>query len=166
MDTGIDVDVIEVLVTGIPSSGKSSFLQTLNPNLVTENGWQLVNIAVDSDLHMRFAEPPARNDFDYLWLRDVIAAAEVDGFVIVCDSTRPELFGEMIGVLQTVLSIHEYTACVVVANKQDAPQAWSAEDIRFALNIPLDIPVLPCVAPDIEYVRDAVIELLYQILQE
>jgi hypothetical protein len=166
MDTRVEVDVIEVLVTGIPFAGKSSFLQTLNPNLTHHDGWQLVDIALDSNLHMRFVEPPSRDDFDYLWVREVISSAEVDGFVIVCDSTRPELFGEMIGVLQTVLSIHEYAACVVVANKQDDPNAWSAEDIRFAMNIPMDIPVLPCVAVDIAYVRDAVVELLYQILRE
>ena len=164
MEPEVDVQVVEILVTGIPSSGKSSFSATLNPNIQTQEGWRLADIAVDSSLHMRFVEPPAQEEFDYLWLREVISVAESHGFVIFCDSTRPELFGEMIGILQTVLAMHD-AACIVVANKQDHPDAWDADDIRFAVNIPMSVPVLPCVASEIEYVREAVIQLLYQIFK-
>lgn len=163
MTERIDIDIIEVLVTGIPASGKSSFMQTLNPELISEDGWNLVDIALDDELYLRFAEPPAQSEFDYMWLREIISTVEVDGFVVVCDSSRPALFGEVIGVMQTVVAFHPGAACIVVANKQDHPQAWSAEDIRFGLNIPQSIPVVPCVASQLDLVRDAVVELLTQI---
>jgi signal recognition particle receptor subunit beta len=75
----------------------------------------------------------------------------------------PEYFGEAISILQTIRAYHEDVPCVIAANKQDQPHAWSANDVRIGLGIPGDIPVVPCVANQFKSVRDVVIELLYKI---
>ncbi|MGC8874161.1 MAG: GTP-binding protein, partial [Chloroflexia bacterium] len=54
---------------------------------------------------------------------------------------------------------------VVVANKQDAENAWGAEELRLALRLPTDVQVLPCVALDRESVKNVLLELLYLVLQ-
>jgi hypothetical protein len=52
-----------------------------------------------------------------------------------------------------------------VANKQDEQNAWSPEELRFALRLPEEIKVLPCVATDRESVKTVLLELLYILLQ-
>jgi signal recognition particle receptor subunit beta len=159
-------ETVDILVTGVPAAGKSRFMETLSPRLIKRQGWHYVYIAVDETLHMRFLEPPAQRGFDYLYLRHIIETSSAHGYVILCDSTRPALFAQMIGLLQTIRAFHDHAPCVIVANKQDHPQAWSVEDIRHCLHIPSTIPVVPCVASQLDMVRAAVIQLLYQIFDD
>jgi signal recognition particle receptor subunit beta len=159
------VETIDILVTGLPEAGKSRFMQTLSPRLIKKQGWHYVHLAVDETLRMRFLEPPAQRHFDYLELRHVIETSSAHGYVILCDSTHPALFSRVVGLLQTVRAFHEDAPCVIVANKQDHPHAWSSEDIRHCMHLPQSIPVVPCVASQLDLVRDAVILLLYQIFE-
>jgi len=164
MATGVEIEVVEILVTGLPDAGKSSFINTLNPQSEEAEGWRSTYIQVDETLHVRFIEPPAMGEFDFMLLREIISGIDVDGFLVMCDSRRADKFGEMISVLQTVRAFHPQIPCALVANKQDSEHAWPAEDIRVGLGIPNDIGVLSCVAQDIEPVRDTVLHLLYQIM--
>jgi signal recognition particle receptor subunit beta len=54
---------------------------------------------------------------------------------------------------------------VVAANKQDQPNAWSQDDLRLALDIPPEIPVVPCVATDKESVKRVLVALLDEVLK-
>lgn len=166
MTVGTNTEVIEILVVGLPGSGKSAFLSTLNPNYEVEQGWRMTWIQIDENLHARFIEPPAQKAFDFMWTREIIAGADIDGCIVLCDSTRTEAFGETVGILETVRAFHPGLPLVMAANKQDQSQAWPADDLRYALGIPDDIHVIPCVAPDIDTVREAVLKLLYGVLGE
>lgn len=168
MSTGVDTVIVEILVTGLPSSGKSSLMRTISNRTGFHNNdpaeWHSGYLNVEDGLDVHFIEPPASPNFDFIWLRDLIAQTDVPGFIVVCDSTRPEFFGETVGILQTIRAYHPDTPCVLVANKQDHTHAWGAEDIRIGLGIPNDILVVPCVAHSVEPVKDVVLQLLYQIL--
>lgn len=87
------------------------------------------------------------------------------GFVVLIDSARPETFREAKRLLE-VFRGYAPTPYVVAANKQDHEDAWSPEDLRIALKIDRDIKVLPLVATDKESVKEALLELLYLILEE
>ena len=82
------------------------------------------------------------------------------------DSSKPETFKEARSILETFRA-YAPTPYVVSANKQDHEDAWKPEDLRIALRIEdEDVKLLPCIATDIEYVREVLLELLYSILEE
>jgi uncharacterized protein len=163
------VETLDILIVGSPESGKSSVVETICRRTKlgqgVDEGWRYGRLAVDETLRMRFMEPPAVTLFDFIWLQDLIAQADTDAFMVVVDSTQPESFGETVGLLETVRANHPYTPCLLIANKQDSPHAWTAEDIRLGLGIPDSIPVLACVAIEFESVKNVVIELLQSIYQ-
>ena len=163
------VDTLDILIIGSSAAGKSTFVETIcdsrSAGSGNADGWVFGRLAVEEGLHLKFLEPPATDHFDFMWTRDLIEHADVPGFVVICDSARPELFGETIGILETIRSFHPYTPCVLVANKQDVPGAWSAEDLRVGLGIPDDILVVPCIAHVVKSVKEAVLQLLYQIFE-
>ena len=167
MTVETDVDILEILITGLPDTGKSSFVRTICEKIGdgADDGqdWFSGELTVDDTLFMRFLEPPAVTMFDFIWLRELIDQADVPGFIVVCDSTQPQFFGETVSLLETIRAYHPDTPCVLVCNKQDNSHAWSPDDIRIVLGIPNDILVLPCIATNRESVKSAVLQLLYRI---
>jgi len=168
MSTGLEVQHVEIFITGLPQSGKSTFVKTISQYTAFDDNdpasWYEGYLPVDATLDVHFLEPPVMQEFDFLWLRELIEEFDVPGFIVMCDSTMPELFGEMIGILQTVLVYHPETPVILVANKQDCPNAWTASDIRMGLGIPDEILVLPCVATRKDLVKEAVLQLLYRVM--
>jgi signal recognition particle receptor subunit beta len=86
------------------------------------------------------------------------------GFVVMVDSSRPETFREARRILETFRA-YAPTPYVVTANKQDLPDAWDPEDMRIALRLSSEVKLLPCVATEKEAVKNALLELLYSILE-
>ncbi len=85
------------------------------------------------------------------------------GFVVMVDSTRAETFRESKRILDTFRT-YAPTLFVVVANKQDHPDAWEPSDLRIVLRIDPEVKVLPCVAFEKESVKTVLLELLHSIL--
>jgi len=159
----IQPQVLEVLVTGLPESGKSTFVSTISSRIRDAQGWLCGDLLVDDDLHLKFLEPPQLQQFDFIWLRELIEHVEVPAFIVVADSTRPEYFGALVSLLETIHFNHPDTPCMLVVNKQDQPTAWSADDIRLGLGLPDFIPVMACDVRSRAEVKDATVQLLYKI---
>lgn len=162
--TPTSIQTLEILILGLPDAGKSTFLRTISRQQTDAHGWYCGTVAVDDWLRIRFLEPPKQRHFDFMWLRELVEHVNVPGIIVVCDSTRPEYFGGVVGMLETIRYYHPYTPCTLVANKQDEPYAWTAEDIRLGLGIPDSIDVISCNAKRMQDVKKAVLRLLYQIL--
>lgn len=156
----VGIEVIEILIVGTTGSGKTTLLETLCRNMQQDGDWNAGRLRVDETLDARFTEPPHAA---FMWLREIIEETEATACLLMIDSTRPEHFGETVGILQTLLNVQPDMPVVLVANKQDQPNAWSADDIRLGLRIPSDIPVVPCVANDRSQVKKAVITLFNSI---
>lgn len=165
--TQVDVTILEVIVIGLGGSGKTTLMRSISQKNEwsdpQQRGWHSGRLMVDDTLMLNFLEPPANRSFDFLWMRELIGSVDVPGYIVVFDATAPEYFGEAISILQTIRAYHEETPCVVAVNKQDHPDAWSANDVRIGLGIPNDIPVLPCIAHRPDSVREVVLQLLYRI---
>jgi signal recognition particle receptor subunit beta len=86
------------------------------------------------------------------------------GFVVMVDSSRPETFREARRILETFRA-YAPTPYVVTANKQDLEDAWDPDDMRIALRLSPEVKLLPCIATDKESVKNALLELLYSILE-
>ncbi len=157
--------IVDVAVLGVPGAGKTTFLKTISQQTYWhDNGWLSGMLAIDEGLYAEFLEPPAMNEFDFLWLRELVENFQSSGYIIVMDSADTANFGAAIFILHTVRAYYPDTPVVVAANKQDFNGAWSTEDLRLSLGIAEEVPIIPCVANNIESVRDAVLELLYRVL--
>ena len=103
--------------------------------------------------------------YDFMWLRQIMGRIQATGFIVMVDSTKPQNFGEFLSILYTVRGYHDDAPLVVAANKQDHRKAWYPDDIRMGLGI-RDVSVQPCVTYDSHAVRDVVLDLLYQMIDE
>lgn len=158
---------IKLVVTGLHGSGKSSFIRTISQYTEWQaepgNSWFFGRVRVDRHLLLHFLEPPMDRQFDFMWLREVISRIRATGYVLLIDSSKPQHFGEFLSIVYTIRGFHESAPLAIAANKQDSPYAWSAEDIQLGLGL-RDFAVLPCIATDVDPVRNVCIELLHQSL--
>jgi len=172
------MQTVKMVVTGPFSSGKTQFIQTVSEIDVvaterkisseseriketTTVAMDFGRITVDDDLVLYLFGTPGQKRFDFMW---EILSEGMLGFVVMVDSSRPETFREARRILETFRA-YAPTPYVVTANKQDLPDAWDPEDMRIALRLSSDVKLLPCTATDKETVKNALLELLYSILE-
>jgi len=172
------MQTVKMVVTGPFSSGKTQFIQSVSEIDVvaterkisseseriketTTVAMDFGRITVDDDLVLYLFGTPGQKRFDFMW---EILSEGMLGFVVMVDSARPETFREARRILETFRA-YAPTPYVVTANKQDLPDAWDPEDMRIALRLSPDVKLLPCVSTDKESVKNALLELLYSILE-
>jgi hypothetical protein len=168
-----------MVVTGPFSSGKTQFIQSVSEidvvaterKISTESerikesttvAMDFGRITVDDDLVLYLFGTPGQKRFDFMW---EILSEGMLGFVVMVDSARPETFREARRILETFRA-YAPTPYIVTANKQDLPDAWDVDDMRIALRLSPDVKLLPCIAKDKESVKEALLELLYSILEK
>jgi len=175
----MQTQTVKIVVTGPFNAGKTEFIRSVSeidvvstekkisegPEKVKESttvAMDFGRITVDDDLVLFLFGTPGQKRFDFMW---EILSEGMLGFIVMVDSTRPETFKEARSILET---FHAYapTPYLVAANKQDSPDAWDVEDMRLALRIDPKIKMLPCVARKKSSVKNVLLELLYEILEE
>lgn len=173
------MQTVKMVVTGPFSAGKTQFIGTISEIDVVSTERKISSIdeqikdtttvamdfgrlTIDDDLILYLFGTPGQRRFDFMW--DILSQGML-GFVVMIDSTKPETFKEAKRILETFES-YAGTPFVVAANKQDHEDAWSPEDLRIILRLNKDVKVLPCVAIDVESVKNVLLELLYSILAE
>jgi small GTP-binding protein len=172
------MQTVKMVVTGPFNAGKTQFIRSISEIDVVSTERRISSaaeqvkdettvamdfgrITVDEDMILYLFGTPGQKRFDFMW---EILSEGMLGFIVLIDSVRPETFREARRILE-VFRGYAPTPYVVAANKQDLPDAWSAEDLRIALKIAQEIKVLPCVATDKESVKNVLLELLYSILE-
>lgn len=156
--------VVKIIVAGAPQSGKTTLIRTISQytEIDPRSGWFFGRIRVDHSLILHLLEPPVEQQYDFMWLRDVISRLRATGFIVMLDSSRPQQFAEFISILYTVRGFHSNVPLVVAANRQEHRRAWSVSDIQIGLGI-TDTIVQACSAPVYNDVRDTLITLLNRI---
>ena len=172
------MQTVKMVVTGPFSSGKTQFIQTVSEIDVvaterkisseseriketTTVAMDFGRITVDDDLVLYLFGTPGQKRFDFMW---EILSEGMLGFVVMVDSSRPETFREARRILETFRA-YAPTPYVVTANKQDLEDAWDPDDMRIALRLSPEVKLLPCTATNKESVKNALLELLYSILE-
>lgn len=172
------MQTVKMVITGPYSAGKTQFIRSISEidvvsteRRVSAEAERVKNettvamdfgrITIDDDLILYLFGTPGQRRFDFMW---EILTEGMLGFIVLIDSVRPETFREAKHILE-VFRGYAQTPYIVAANKQDMPDAWSPEDLRIALKIDKSVKILPCVATDKESVKQAVLELLYSILE-
>ncbi|MEZ4671088.1 MAG: GTP-binding protein [Anaerolineae bacterium] len=169
------MDVVKIIVHGAFSSGKTSLIRALSEREVV---W--VNFVIDrdrpddihgmyfglmkdeeNDLALVFLGAPGPRRFTVSWQ---VAQHNMLGYVIMVDSAYPGIFREAKYII-AYFKEHSPQPFVVAANKQDKAGAWAPHDLRIALDIPPEIPVIPCVATDKESAKRVLVALLDEVLK-
>jgi len=172
------MQTVKMVITGPFNAGKTAFISSVSEIEVVSTEREITDetsrvkkhttvamdfgrITVDEDLVLYLFGTPGQKRFDFMW---EILSEGMLGFVVLVDSVRPETFREARRILD-IFRKYATTPYVVAANKQDMEDAWSPDDLRIALRVRPDIKLLPCVATDIESVKNVLLELLYTILE-
>ncbi len=167
---------IKIVIAGPFAAGKTQFINTVSEikTVKTERRTQQLSeksvkdyttvamdfgkIRIDDEHELYLFGTRGQFRFDFMW--EILGEGAL-GIIILVDSTNPSTFHEarkIINFFQSRFPI----PIVVGANKQDLPNAWSAEDVRIALDIDEEegIPVIPVSAIDKESVKNALLTLL------
>jgi uncharacterized protein len=162
---GVKIYIPKILVTGPYNAGKSSFVRSISKESVSVDRMALekfpTTIAMDIGHvdHRGFVADifgtPGQERFDLML--DVLAKEAVGAFILV-DSSAPQTFArakEMINKTQA-----EAIPKIIVANKQDLPDALSPEEIREKMKLDRSIPIIPTVINENKGVVEALDSLL------
>lgn len=162
----------KVIVTGPFNSGKTAFIKTISDidvvtterKITTEDRGIKSETTVAMDygrveldgktLHLNGTPGQAR--FDFMW---EILAREMNGFVVLVDSTDPPSFPDAADLIQLFSGFHD-VPYLVVANKTDLPNAVSLEEVRRRMNPGPHVTVMPCAAVSKSSVRQVLLQII------
>ncbi len=150
----------KILILGPFNAGKTTLVKTLSEISMTterevtrpEEKTKKTKTTVAMDFGIinlgdgyvvRLFGTPGQRRFSFMWR---ILSKGIHGYILIIDSTDEESIIEGIKIHESFREEHRDVPYVVAANKQDLPGAISPLDIRFALSIPDEVPVIPTVA--------------------
>lgn len=150
----------KILILGPFNAGKTTLVQTLSEiSMTTERevtrpeekakktkttvamDFGIVNLG--NGYVVRLFGTPGQRRFSFMWR---VLSKGIHGYILIIDSTDEESIMEGIRMLESFREEHREVPYVVAANKQDLPGAMSPLDIRLALDIPDEVPVIPTIA--------------------
>jgi len=168
---GVRVFIPKLLVTGPYNAGKTTFTHAIAPDSVSveRQTFELFPTTVGLDIgHIDYKGfsadvfgTPGQERFDLL-LEPL--GREAIGTFIVIDSTKPETFvraKEMIRMCRT-----EAIPKVIIANKQDLPNALSPDEIKKKMALWESVHIVPVSATDgkgLSEALDTLFRLIYEI---
>lgn len=173
------MQVVKIVITGAYSAGKTNFIRSISDIDPVETEYEVTDpgeralkrettvaldfgkIAVTEDLVLYLFGTPGQERFDFMW--EVLSEGCM-GYIVMVDSCRP---GHLLETERLMARFAQITDApfVVAANKQDDPAALPVSYIRKRLQLPLDIPLLPCIATERENVKQVLLGLLAHIEQ-
>lgn len=145
---GVKAFIPKILITGPYNSGKSSFIKALSTRAVSADRLG-TTVAMDHGHveHKGFSADifgtPGQERFDPILK---LLGGQAMGAFLIVDSTKPEEFvraKKMVTVTETFGLPY-----VIIANKQDLEGALSVDEVRDAMKMPEDVPIIPTVATE------------------
>ncbi len=150
----------KVVVTGPFNAGKTEFVRTASDiDIVTTerkisdsslggDDKTQTTVAMDygqkrtQDAVYHLYGTPGQARFEFMW---PILSKEMHAFVLLVDSTDRASLMDVMQIIRTFRK-RAKVPYLLVANKQDGKSPLTTEEIRRLLNLPDDVPVVPCVA--------------------
>jgi len=142
---GVFVYVPKILVTGAYHSGKSSFIHAISTQAVSVDRLG-TTVALDhgyveyKGMAADLFGTPGQERFDAILENNPVFEKETVGVFLVIDSSNPDTFGRSFELLEKTMS--KGLPYVVVANKQDLPNALPLDEIRQKMRLPLAVPIV------------------------
>jgi len=170
-----EIKKIKIVIAGPFAAGKTQFINTVseiktvkterktsgsesNVKDYTTVAMDFGKIKIDDEHELYLFGTPGQSRFDFMW--EILGEGAL-GIIVLVDSTDPKTFHEARKIINFFQSRFP-VPIVVGANKQDMPNAWSAEDVKAALDISEEegIPVIGLSAKDKEDVKKTLLTLL------
>jgi len=168
--------IYKIVVTGPFSAGKTKFIKTISDIDVVSTERKITRriegitkkmttVAMDygrvalDDHILHLHGTPGQARFDFMW--DILAQ-EMDGFVLLVDSSDLDTVDEAKELIKTFTSAHA-VPYVIAANKQDVEGAASPAKLRRALEIGPEVLIMPCVSgrkTSVKQVLQQLVEML------
>jgi small GTP-binding protein len=169
---------VKIVVTGPFNAGKTTFIKSVSEITVLSTERQISDtsgegegettvamdfgrITVSDDVVLYLFGTPGQSRFSFMW--ETLSEGML-GFVLLvdaADSGSLEDARQMIGFF-TEMSDVPY---VIAANKLDSDDEDGLADLRAQLELPEDAPLIPVNARSRDSVKDALLGLLYEILE-
>lgn len=162
----------KIVVTGPFNSGKTQFVETASEipvvktekNITTEDrgikaettvAMDFGRVSMDGETVHLFGTP-GQTRFSFMW---EILASEMNGFIVLVDSTDPPSFpdaAELIDLFSSFVDV----PYIIVANKMDQTDRASLEDVRDSMKAGAHVTVMECNALDSGRVRDVLAQMM------
>lgn len=164
------VSSYSIWVTGTFSSGKTTFIEAISEIPVRSIEYYRHNnerseavdfgyISCDTYYLQFFGGPGSWRLKRNLFEAD-IKSGRLLGVVVLYDSAQLASLREMRSILNIFRAPDWDHPYVIVANKQDRPNAWEPEDLKIALKVSSEELFLPCCSIDRESVKQVLITFL------
>ncbi len=170
---------VKVVVTGPFAAGKTTLIRTISEITVLSTERSITDstkarknettvamdfgrITIDRDLVLYLFGTPGQERFDFMW---EILGEGMLGYVLLVDAEREDSLAEAIGILGAFRRMAR-VPYVVALNRANGADSNAEERLRDVLQLPPEVPVLPCDATDKESVKAVLLALLYAVLDE
>ncbi len=162
----------KIVVTGPFNSGKTQFIKTISdiPVVSTEKkittedrgikaettvAMDYGRLILDGDTLFLYGTP-GQARFDFMW---EILSDEMDGFLVLVDSTDIHSFAEVAAMAETFSQFQDVPH-LIVSNKTDLPNAAKLSDVRRGTHASGNVTVMPCVATQKSSVRQVLLQIV------
>ena len=170
---------VKIVVTGPFSAGKTTLIRTISEITVLSTEKDITDetrsrkaettvamdfgrITIDRDLVLYLFGTPGQDRFDFMW---EILGEGMLGYILLVDSDRPDSLDEAVGILEAFRRMAR-VPFVVALNRSPGITPADEAAVRSALQLGLDVPVVPCDATDRESVKAVLLALLYSVVDE
>lgn len=152
----------KILVIGPFNAGKTTLVRTLSElSMTTERevsseaerrvkpkttvAMDFGILRLDEGFVVRLFGTPGQRRFSFMWR---ILSRGMHGYILTLDSTDEGSIAEAGRIYVETRSHNADVPHIIAANKQDLEGALSPDDIRIALDVPEEVPIIPTVATD------------------
>jgi small GTP-binding protein len=169
---------VKVGVTGPFNAGKTTFIKSVSEITVLSTERQVSDISgegggettvamdfgritISEDVVLYLFGTPGQERFSFMW--ETLSEGML-GFVLLVDGLSAESISDARSMIEFFTNMSD-VPFVVAANKVDAEDVASLSRMRSELDLPADVPLLPCDARSKESVKSVLLGLLYRILE-
>ncbi len=170
-------NAVKIVVTGPFAAGKTTLIRTISEITVlstekdisdetrsrkneTTVAMDFGRITIDRDLVLYLFGTPGQERFDFMW---EILGEGMLGYIVLVDATRQDSLDEAVSILDAFRRMAR-VPYVVALNRAGGIDEAEEERVRAVLDLPPDIPVVPCDAVDRESVKSVLLALLYAVV--
>ncbi len=169
---------VKVVVTGPFNAGKTTFIKAVSEITVLSTERQVSDVSgegggettvamdfgritVSDDVVLYLFGTPGQSRFSFMW--ETLSEGML-GFVLLVDTNEPPSFADAREMIEFFTAMSD-VPFVVAANKVDADDTETIQQLRDDLGLDEKVPLLPVDARDKDSVKAVLLGLLYEILE-
>ncbi len=176
----VTMQTVKILITGPFNAGKTTFIKTISEISVVSTERDITDhtkslkpettvamdfgkITIDEKLALYLFGTPGQERFDFMW--ETLSEGML-GYILMIDVSRKESIKEAKTILEFFKKLSDVPYIIALNKKDMADGSINEEILRKKLTVEQKIPVVECNSFEKENVKDALLCLLYLILDQ